>query len=47
MTNTFSKGIDGVHGLRWNVSMVAEQEAWPGIAVKKRVLMRYDTKSLG
>lgn len=41
MINTFSKGIDGVHGSRWDVSMVVEQEqAWPGIAVKKRVLMR-------
>jgi hypothetical protein len=40
MTNTFSKGIDGVHGSRWDVSMAAEQEeAWPGTVVKKRVLM--------
>jgi hypothetical protein len=41
MTKTFGKGIDGVHGLRWNVSMEAKQEeAWPGTVVKKRVLMR-------
>jgi hypothetical protein len=40
MTKTFSKGIDGVYGSRWNVSMAAEQEeARPRTVVKKRVLM--------
>jgi hypothetical protein len=45
MTQTFSKGIDGVHG-RWNVSMVTEQEeAWSGKEMK-RVLMRRIIPSL-
>jgi hypothetical protein len=45
MTQTISKGIEGVHG-RWNVSMATEQEeAWSGKEVK-RVLMRRVIPSL-